>query len=58
MSEHYEMSFIEVQLGRAELEEFLVLRWRGTLLNKPAQRLLRGERYKWVQPVKMNKLQK
>lgn len=50
MAERYSVSFIEVQLGRAELEEFLVLRWRKTILNKPAKRLLRGERYKWVEP--------
>ena len=53
MSKRYEVSFIEVQLGRAELEEFLVLRWRQTILNKPAKRLLRGERYKWVQPANL-----
>lgn len=50
MSKRYDISFIEVQLGRAQLEEYLVLRWRQTILNKPARRLLRGERYKWVQP--------
>jgi hypothetical protein len=49
MSKRYEISFIEVALGRAELEEFLTLRWRETLLNKPPQRLLRGKRYAWVQ---------
>lgn len=53
MSKRYDVSFIEVELGRAELEEFLVLRWRKTLLNKPAKRLLRGERYKWVRPANL-----
>lgn len=50
MKNRYAVAFIEVQLGRAELEEFLILRWRKTILNKPAKRLLRGERYKWVEP--------
>jgi hypothetical protein len=50
MAERYVVSFIEVQLGRAELEEYLVLRWRDTIVNKPAKRLLRGSRYKWVTP--------
>ena len=30
MSRRYEISFIKVQLGRAELEEFLVIVWRET----------------------------
>ena len=51
MSRRYDVSFIEMQLSRAELEEYLVLRWRQTVLNKPAKRLLLGKRYHWVQPV-------
>lgn len=50
MAERYAVSFVEVQLGRAELEDFLILRWRKTILNNPAKRLLRGERYTWVEP--------
>ncbi|MBS0354930.1 MAG: hypothetical protein JSR83_13660 [Proteobacteria bacterium] len=50
MAKRFAISFIEVQLGRAELEEFLIIRWRKTILNKPAERLLRGERYRWVEP--------
>lgn len=50
MSARYAVSFVEVQFGRAEVEEFLVLRWRKTIVNKPAKRLLHGERYKWVEP--------
>jgi hypothetical protein len=48
MSRKYVLSFIEVQLGRAELEDYLRLRWRDTIANKPAKRLLRGTRYRWV----------
>lgn len=46
MAKRYVISFIEVQLGRAELEEYLVLRRRQMIVNKPATRLLRGTRYK------------
>ena len=53
MSRHYVLSYTEVFLGRAELEEFLVLRWKETVLNKPAKRLLRGQRYRWVIPASL-----
>jgi hypothetical protein len=52
MSKRYYLSFIPVYLGRAELEDYLALRWRETILNQPAARLLRGDIYAWVQPSK------
>lgn len=51
MRTRYMLSFIAVSFGRAELEEYLVLRWRKTLVNKPAKRLLRSAQYAWVQAV-------
>ena len=51
MSEKYKLSYIQVHFGRSEIEEYLILRWRNTLINKPAKRLLRGEQYSWVQVV-------
>ena len=51
MSENYKLSYIEVDLGRSEIEEYLILRWRKTLINKPTTRLLKGEQYLWVKTV-------
>jgi len=44
----YTVSFVAVPLGRTELEEYLVLRWYGTLRNKVAKRLLVSRQYEWV----------
>jgi hypothetical protein len=49
--EKYLLSFIAIPFGRAEVEEYLILRWRTTLINKPAKRLLRSPQYAWVRPV-------
>jgi hypothetical protein len=49
VSAKYRLSYACVVIGRAELEEYLVLRWRSTVLNKPAGRLLAGTQYAWVQ---------
>lgn len=51
MRARYLLSFILVPFGRAEVEEYLVLRWRSTLVNKPAKRLLRSPQYDWVHAV-------
>jgi len=51
LAARFEISFVEVSFGRAELEEYLVLRWRSTLYNKPAVRLKGSPQYRWVQPV-------
>ena len=48
MAARYALRFIEVPFGRTELEEFLRLRWRQTLINSPSKRLLRGPHYGWV----------
>jgi hypothetical protein len=48
MSGRFVISFISVQLGRAELEEYLILRWRATLMNKVSKRLRSGRHYEWV----------
>lgn len=49
MRSRYLLSFVAIQFGRAEVEEYLVLRWRRTLMNKPAKRLLRSAQFAWVQ---------
>ena len=51
MLENYKLSYIEVDLGRSEIKEYLILRWRKTLINKPTTRLLKGEQYSWVETV-------
>lgn len=51
IAETYKVSFVQVDLGRAEIEEYLILRWRNTLINKPTKRLLKGSQYSWVAPV-------
>ncbi len=51
MRARYTLSFVAVPFGRAEVEEYLILRWRKTLINKPAKRLLRSPQYVWVQAV-------
>lgn len=50
ISKRYDISFILVPFGRAELEEYLRLRWRKTLVNGPAKRLLRSLQYRWIAP--------
>lgn len=51
IAERYKISYVVVPLGRAEIEEYLILRWRNTLINKPTKRLLNGVQYQWVQSV-------
>jgi len=51
MSINYKLSYITVDLGRSEIEEYLILRWRQTLINKPTTRLLKGEQYSWVKAI-------
>ena len=50
MARSYELAFLAVPFGRKELEEYLVLRYRTHLFNKPTKRLVRGEQYTWVRP--------
>ncbi|MFC1510653.1 GIY-YIG nuclease family protein [Candidatus Omnitrophota bacterium] len=50
ISENFKVSFVVVSFGRAEIEEYLILRWRSTLINKITKRLLYGNQYKWVMP--------
>lgn len=45
----YKLSYVLVPFGRAEVEEYLILRWRSTLINKPTKRLLNGTQYNWVE---------
>ena len=45
----YKLSYIAVPFGRAEIEEYLILRWRKTVINKLTKRLLSGDQYKWVE---------
>jgi hypothetical protein len=51
MSDKYKLSYISIDLGRSEIEEYLILRWRKTLINKPTTRLLKGSQYSWVKSV-------
>ena len=39
LSRMFRVSFLPVDFGRKELEEFLVVRWQDVVLNKPAIRL-------------------
>jgi hypothetical protein len=48
MAKCYTVSFITVALGRVELEEYLSLLWKKTLLNSPGRRLLTGANYSWL----------
>jgi hypothetical protein len=48
LAQRFELAFLPVSLGRSELEEYLVLRWRRTLYNKPALRLRTSTQYEWV----------
>ena len=51
ISTNYKLSYISVDIGRSEIEEYLILRWRNTLINKPTTRLLEGAQYSWVQAI-------
>lgn len=48
LAARYEIAFMPVDFGRAEIEEYLILRFRKTLYNKPALRLQRSAQYEWV----------
>jgi hypothetical protein len=50
LSTRYALSYLKVVFGRKEVEEYLILRWRATLINKPTRRLLYSSQYQWVQP--------
>ncbi len=50
-SKTYKLSFILVPFGRKEVEEFLILRWRSSLFNKPTTRLMKGTQYDWVSAI-------
>ena len=40
LSKDFLYSFIPVELGRKELEEYLTVKWKTTLINRPPKRLL------------------
>jgi hypothetical protein len=52
ISNRYRLSYLVLAFGRAEIEEYLILRWRNTVINKPTKRLLNGKQYNWVVPDK------
>lgn len=57
LSKLVEISFLKVELGRAELEEFMIIRWEENLLNKPGKRLLKSTQYdgvKKLSPTELN----
>lgn len=45
LSKKYSVSYRAIKFGRKELEEYLVLRWRRWLINKPQKRLLLNDEY-------------
>ncbi len=45
MSSHFSASYLPLEFGRKELEEYLRLKWASTVLNKPARRLRLSEQY-------------
>jgi hypothetical protein len=49
LASRFELAFLRVPFGRAELEEYLILRWRRSLYNKPTLRLRKSNQYKWVE---------
>lgn len=51
LSRKYSISFVTVEFGRKELEEYLLLRWRKSAVNKPQKRLLRSEQYADIKEV-------
>jgi hypothetical protein len=53
LSTQYELCYVTVPFGRKEIEEYLILRWRATLLNKPTRRLRYSSQYQWVKPVSL-----
>lgn len=46
ISRRFSISYLPLEFGRKELEEYLVLKWAGTVINKPAKRLRLSEQYK------------
>ncbi|NRB38350.1 MAG: hypothetical protein HRU20_07755 [Pseudomonadales bacterium] len=48
ISNRYRLSYLVVSFGRAEIEEYLIIRWRNTVINKSTKRLLNGKQYHWV----------
>jgi hypothetical protein len=50
LARRYTLSFLEVDFGRVELEEYLSLRWKSRqLINSPSRRILRSSQYGWVE---------
>jgi len=45
LSKDFKISFLVIDFGRKELEEFLILNWSKTLINKPQKRLLLSHEY-------------
>jgi hypothetical protein len=45
LSKIYSISYLTINFGRKELEEYLILRWRKSLINKPQKRLLQNNEY-------------
>jgi len=48
ISQKYEITFLPLDFGRKELEEYLLLRWETTVMNKPPVRLKLSQNYKWL----------
>lgn len=52
LGKRYGMSFLTVPFGRLELEEYLSLRWKESLVNSPSKRVLRSGYYEHVERAK------
>lgn len=50
LARDYTLSFLAVDFGRTELEEYLYIRWRETLINSPPRRIFLTNQYAWVTP--------
>lgn len=44
----FSISYLPLEFGRKELEEYLILKWTRTIINKPAKRLRLSEQYRSI----------
>ena len=40
LSSQFLFSYLAIELGRKELEEYLIVKWQKSIINKPPKRLL------------------
>jgi len=49
ISRRFSISYLPLEFGRKELEDYLVLKWTSTIMNKPAKRLRLSEQYRNIE---------